>query len=1057
MSGPFGPLLGMGHRIAYLASAIVLGSICLTSTIVMFVLARTHNDLKQRGRYLVFWNGISATGIVTVYTMLNAFVGDFPCFILLWVSYLCIIPWLLTYLARGWRLVFIYNQQVDFGKRTLHRNSTIELADFARSSQWGLSDSVVTEHGPLTMTVATPAVAPTATLDSRFLTTSPALPTSRSTSPSNDRDHGRNALPLGPTVGRSSAHGSVVQCAMHDEEKAAGVHGSGPCDDSINNARLSASPSLPPLGSQFQDKTLAASHFPHSRSIENVSNAYGAFGPNPSHPASASITATPQIPSMTDAAIATISPFSASSHLVGDVRLSPLPNGSLDPANSNTSDQEGLNRSMAMLFEAPVTEARSPWNRYLPFNRATDGRLALFLLFVMIVPLIICIGMQLVKASPVQINPISYRCSEGFVFSPIYACMLGFLTIGCPILSYKLWWIKDGFGIRNELLINMMIGIPGFILYFISPLKLKKLDDGHWNHVNWLIMTIFLAHVNSVILPLIQFYIREIPKSRHSGKRSGFTSIFHWDFARAYAGTPGMDAGSETSSIRVFSPSLSQAVSTTHGHGEPSDTSTFDRQSIGCFWAKYGKDAEGNIVPLSQMNPRAFEYALRDPEMLSELVKFSVTVFSAENTKFLQEYDGLRKQVREYFQLVKRTESSLARKHVKQLSSIPGSIGSPTNEGLGFSFETSPRSHKKKGSVIESVTSSIHSKFSRSDSRSRSGSNQSRRLGETGRGSPVHSLGEDLENNSKNLGPLGQPPKSFRRHRQGLKENLWRLSLQSSLRQSSTAPTSPLSARDGDGCGSDDGGASDPGESSSSRKLSRPPMSPRALSEMAHTRPKPSLGSRVYHSEVVMAVPDDRSNDAKPCGGGSSIENESDRSSLSWYGQGTSGSAISYHDVTPSELSSSYQDSGSVTDGYHIPMDGYGTADFGEHHGAGPSSTTDTAPHVMFSGRVGGCGANSEGHTDVCSESQTMPRSSDSMGSENGRDSCRATTAATTTTTTTHSRQPSRFGQSLQSQSQPLSSLAHQSPVHSPSASVSATFTPRLPIQPQLQSQANCH
>ena len=60
----------------------------MISTVMTFVLSRTHNDLKQRGRYLVAWNGIAATGVVTVYLMLNAYVGDFPCFILLWSKYL---------------------------------------------------------------------------------------------------------------------------------------------------------------------------------------------------------------------------------------------------------------------------------------------------------------------------------------------------------------------------------------------------------------------------------------------------------------------------------------------------------------------------------------------------------------------------------------------------------------------------------------------------------------------------------------------------------------------------------------------------------------------------------------------------------------------------------------------------------------------------------------------------------------------------------------------------------------------------------------------------------
>ncbi|KAF9351494.1 hypothetical protein BGX26_010508 [Mortierella sp. AD094] len=57
--GPFGLRMGQAHHIAYLVAAIIMGSICLISIVVTFILAKTENDLKQRGRYLVFWNGPS--------------------------------------------------------------------------------------------------------------------------------------------------------------------------------------------------------------------------------------------------------------------------------------------------------------------------------------------------------------------------------------------------------------------------------------------------------------------------------------------------------------------------------------------------------------------------------------------------------------------------------------------------------------------------------------------------------------------------------------------------------------------------------------------------------------------------------------------------------------------------------------------------------------------------------------------------------------------------------------------------------------------------------------
>ncbi|KAG0235198.1 hypothetical protein BGW42_005662 [Actinomortierella wolfii] len=397
---------------------------------------------------------------------------------------------------------------------------------------------------------------------------------------------------------------------------------------------------------------------------------------------------------------------------------------------------------------------QSPWNRYLPFNQVTDGRLALFLVLIMVLVFLLCLGMQFVKPSPVQINPTSYVCGEGLVFYPIYGAMLIFLIVGCPIICWNLWWIKDGFGIRNELLLTMAIGVPGFVLYFISPVTMKKLDAGHWNHVNWLVLTFIFAHTITVVLPLISFLRRQRPKARQASAKSNsrLASIFRWESLKSDSPVSEhhRDQGclldsdlvsyqpslphtssqpsliSATSQGRVpfiFSPSASLHSSSLHPtrskcrdngmlvdspsrslvasplgahatgvemtvlqsqiqqHGQKSSTLVAGRPSrrlkgFKGFWAYYGLDAKGDMIPLSDMNPRAFEYALQDSEMFEALCKFSVTVFNAENTKFLQEYEGLRKQVMEYYELVGRqgregngngTSSGATHSRVRQL------------------------------------------------------------------------------------------------------------------------------------------------------------------------------------------------------------------------------------------------------------------------------------------------------------------------------------------------------------------------------------------------------
>ncbi|KAG0297299.1 hypothetical protein BGZ96_007036 [Linnemannia gamsii] len=1109
--GPYGPVLGMGHRYVYFTAGVIMGSICLISTIITFILAKTHNDLKQRGRYLVFWNGLSATGVVTIYLMLNAFVGDFPCYILLWTCYLCIVPWLLTYLARGWRLVFIYNQQVDFGRTILQKSAT-ELNILHHNSNNSPNEGANNPVNDVDDAVGT--VARTGVEGRKITVVEEKEGLDRHYHNNNtnaEKDQGEEEDAVGGSSSQADLLERVVAGSIKHESagdasttigerggEGVGVGGK-PMKtvrairvDTPTKQRLEAP--LPPI-----PRTL--SQLPVDSSVCHqlvVSIA----PPSPVADSPTSITAI------------MVNPHGSSATSTSDVTSPRSLQTEYNPCNvfhAGTIKDAGAiqdhapSRTMSLTVDGEAVKDGRSCSRYLPFNQATDGRLTIFLIIFMIIPLIICLGMQFIRPSPVQINPISYKCGEGPVFYPIYGFMLTFLAICCPVLTYKLWWIKDGFGIRNELLITMIIGLPGFALYFLSPIYLKKLDAGHWNHVNWLILTIFLAQVNSVVLPLIQFFLRQRPKQR-TGKNP-FTGIFRWDSYKSYPGTPTLDMNSDTSSFHFHSRSSSQVISP---HiPEHCNSSIFERQSVSHqsilspsqnihgflsddfgyssiqasqsvtttgqgvehrhrrrgmkgFWLKYGKDVNGNIIPLSQMNPRAFEYALQDLEMLTELVKFSVTVFSAENAKFLQEYEGLRRQVREYYRLITQGRSH-GSKHSRRLSDVASSARAQTEDGSVRGSDRLPCSHKKKSFTFGSVASSIHSKLSKcalssvdNSAKANSDSNHDSnfsvpedesiiRDGDPGSSTPRRPTGPNVS-------------KSFGRHRQDLRGNLWRLSLQSSLRQSSTTQSSPQ------GSIVDDAASQITAERRS--VPSAAPFSPPGVSsESSH---------RHQSSDLTISSLDDATESRNGFSG-----NDSDQSSFSWYGRGNSGSALSYHDVTPSELSS-YQDAASETFGYHAgyfggngetdSVAGYrrgGSDDIGsisvslngpslrEHRQGceGPSQTSGcSCPIPIPSKRATGSVTSSQDFVRSASapssrgtiQSPTSPlhhahqsAESSPMGSSVGdgnRDGM-------TTYSTMKQQQHGRLNQSFSS-----------SPFHSPSSSVSAPFTPRLPSQPQLHN-----
>ncbi|KAG0261357.1 hypothetical protein BG011_001070 [Mortierella polycephala] len=1052
--GPYGPVLGMTHRYAYLSVAIILGTICLASTIITFVLAKTHNDLKQRGRYLVFWNGLSATIVITVYLMLNAFVGDFPCFILLWT----------------WRLVYIYNQQVNVGQRTLQLSGAIELTELRPESNRDVSIGSSTAQGA--SAAGTAAGSASTHLDISSL----SMGLGHCTKSSGQPPQGVQA------VAGSRAAKEVRQQNGGEDSAVAGIDAT-LTPSQTHPARRKLDAPLPPLPST-KKSTLLPLPTENTPSIHNiVSSAIISLPPAAaisSRIPMSSQSGEPSEPSRTLSSPVSVGVFPE----CNDIVLATCT--TLDNADA-ISNCTGFRNSTcgwptsAMTFDTAPPEARYRWSRFLPFNQATDGRLTVFLMACMVIPLVLCIGVQFVKPSSVQVNPTSYKCGEGPVFYPIYSLMLIFLVIACPILVHKLRWVKDGFGIRNELLMAVCIGTPGFVLYFISPFYLSNLDAGHWNHVNWLVLTIFLSHVNSMVLPLIQFLMRQTPRQRTNSFKASqnqFASIHRWDSVKSFPGTPSMDV-SNGASLFLFRThtTSSQVIPPQQSPLEQADSGLSERQSLGQqnldsmnnpvpvnysattgqrlrgikgFWAKYGKHPNGSIIQLSEMCPRAFEYALQDPEMLTELVKFSVTVFSAENTKFLQEYDGLRKQVREYFRLVGHRNRDASKHHQ---SEVADSTITNTGDGAALgSVRSSRPSWKEKTSLISSVASSLHNRFSARGSGPADDGEGSVRASR--HGSMVGSVleasegpipeGRDPGSSTAVPPPSPFPVRSFGKHRQDLRESLWRLSLQPARRQPNTSSVAP--------CGSVPAETDAKDECSKNRRSHSAPSPlsfPRHEPERAARQQKPSQNGRTYYREATMGTVDG-ANDPKNGSG----ENESERSSFSWYGRGNTGSTLSYHDVTPSEASS-YHDTASEGPYLHSRcfVGGYSDSMADSRH-EGDHSPIMTRESMEADTRNGeekpeaGAGAGScptgvsayalrsGERTPISPRHQSSHSTSSSPIGSVGSDGVRDGMVAFA-----HPRQLSRL-------SQPVGS----SPFHSPNSSVSAPFTPRLPSQPQLHS-----
>lgn len=306
-----------------------------------------------------------------------------PLSCLLLASYLLIVPWLLTYLARGWRLVYIYNRQVDFGRRSMQRN-------ISQRNINSLPRTVNADNGPVNDSLSGPS-------QPNQLGISIEGGLGQGLSPGSLRQATvtGSSLPVTPSDGQQGA------VTINKEESTLKF------DQTESTLASSSEKPLPLLPApSIVDETSGVSN------EASINNAVPQADPR-MRPQGVGIT--------TDHERTISSPPGAG--ILPDI------NGVVLEGVATHDDQLHRGRGSN---QPVVGEEIHLWDRYLPFNQATDGRLTVFLLVCMVFPFILCLAMQFVKPSPVQINPTCYKCGEGPVVNNLLHRRSWILTHASP-------------------------------------------------------------------------------------------------------------------------------------------------------------------------------------------------------------------------------------------------------------------------------------------------------------------------------------------------------------------------------------------------------------------------------------------------------------------------------------------------------------------------------------------------------------------------------------------------------------------------------------------------
>ncbi|ORX94983.1 hypothetical protein K493DRAFT_301732 [Basidiobolus meristosporus CBS 931.73] len=140
-------------------------------------------------------------------------------------------------------------------------------------------------------------------------------------------------------------------------------------------------------------------------------------------------------------------------------------------------------------------------------ERVTDKKLTfLVALFIFIMIAAISV-MQLVRMLEPGFDEYTL-CGFGWHYFPFFGMTGLFLFICCPLVIYFFWNVKDAYGLRNELITCVFLGLLIYPMYFVWTLVLKEQLNSSFSSYYFITLFMLLSHLNTVGFPLISLAYR---------------------------------------------------------------------------------------------------------------------------------------------------------------------------------------------------------------------------------------------------------------------------------------------------------------------------------------------------------------------------------------------------------------------------------------------------------------------------------------------------------------------------------------------------------------------
>ncbi|KAK9722594.1 hypothetical protein K7432_002584 [Basidiobolus ranarum] len=140
-------------------------------------------------------------------------------------------------------------------------------------------------------------------------------------------------------------------------------------------------------------------------------------------------------------------------------------------------------------------------------ERVTDKKLT-YLVALSIFILVSAISvMQLVRMLEPGFDEYTL-CGFGWHYFPFFGMTGLFLFLCCPWVIYFFWNVKDAYGLRNELITCVFLGLLIYPMYFVWTLVLKEQLNSSFSSYYFITLFMLLSHLNTVGFPLASMVYR---------------------------------------------------------------------------------------------------------------------------------------------------------------------------------------------------------------------------------------------------------------------------------------------------------------------------------------------------------------------------------------------------------------------------------------------------------------------------------------------------------------------------------------------------------------------